>query len=79
MTDLTEARSAAARIGYPVAIKVSSSMITHKSDVGGVAFAADERQLDDGFTKMLADVAIAYPTPGLTGCSSSRSWTTGSR
>ena len=56
-TDLTEARSIAARIGYPVAIKVSSTTITHKSDVGGVRFASDERQLDDGYTTMLADVA----------------------
>ncbi len=56
-TDLTAARSIAARIGYPVALKVSSTSITHKSDVGGVRFASDERQLADGYTTMLADVA----------------------
>ena len=60
-TDLMEARSAATRIGYPVALKISSPAITHKSDVGGVTFAANERQLDDGYVKMLADVAAALP------------------
>lgn len=32
-----EAVQAASRIGYPIALKVVSSQITHKSDVGGVA------------------------------------------
>ena len=66
-TDLPEAHSAAARIGYPVVLKVSSSRITHKSDVGGVAFVANERQLDEGFKKMLADVATALPDVTLDG------------
>jgi len=32
-----EAMAAARRIGYPVALKLSSDIITHKSEVGGVA------------------------------------------
>jgi len=32
----TEAAAAAAKIGFPVAVKLDSSTITHKSDVGGV-------------------------------------------
>jgi acetyl coenzyme A synthetase (ADP forming)-like protein len=32
-----EAATAAAKIGFPVAVKLDSSTITHKSDVGGVA------------------------------------------
>jgi acetyl coenzyme A synthetase (ADP forming)-like protein len=32
----TEAAAAATRIGFPVAVKLDSSTITHKSDVGGV-------------------------------------------
>jgi acyl-CoA synthetase (NDP forming) len=40
-TELTrsaeEAAAAAERIGFPVALKVESTQITHKSDVGGVA------------------------------------------
>jgi len=35
--DASEAGHAAARIGFPVALKILSREITHKSDVGGVA------------------------------------------
>ncbi len=35
--DIFEAESAAENIGYPVVIKVESSAIVHKSDIGGVA------------------------------------------
>lgn len=35
--DVDEAVEAAARIGYPVALKILSPQILHKSDVGGVA------------------------------------------
>jgi acyl-CoA synthetase (NDP forming) len=59
--DLGHASSVAARIGYPVVLKVSSSMIGHKSDVGGVAFAADESQLEAAYARILADVASARP------------------
>ena len=32
-----EAVAAAERMGFPVALKIESAEITHKSDVGGVA------------------------------------------
>ncbi|MFN2177548.1 MAG: acetate--CoA ligase family protein, partial [Anaerolineales bacterium] len=35
-TSATEARAAAEIIGYPVAIKIISDQISHKSDIGGV-------------------------------------------
>jgi acetyltransferase len=35
--DAAEAAAAAARIGFPVAVKILSRQISHKSDVGGVA------------------------------------------
>ena len=35
--DAAEAAAAALRIGFPVAVKILSRQITHKSDVGGVA------------------------------------------
>ena len=35
--DAAEASAAAARIGFPVAVKILSRQISHKSDVGGVA------------------------------------------
>jgi acetyl coenzyme A synthetase (ADP forming)-like protein len=37
----TEAAGGAAKIGFPVAVKLDSSTITHKSDVGGVVLSLD--------------------------------------
>jgi acetyl coenzyme A synthetase (ADP forming)-like protein len=37
----TEAVAAASRIGFPVAVKLVSSTVTHKSDVGGVVLGVD--------------------------------------
>jgi acetyl coenzyme A synthetase (ADP forming)-like protein len=37
----TEAAAAAVKVGFPVAVKLDSSTITHKSDVGGVALGLD--------------------------------------
>lgn len=39
-----EAATAAGRFGYPVALKIVSSQITHKSDVGGVALNIQSEQ-----------------------------------
>jgi acetyl coenzyme A synthetase (ADP forming)-like protein len=39
----TEAAAAAAKIGFPVAVKLDSSTITHKSDVGGVVLGISSR------------------------------------
>ena len=38
-----EAAAAAERMGFPVALKIESAEITHKSDVGGVALKLSER------------------------------------
>ena len=42
--DAAEAAAAATRIGFPVAVKILSREITHKSDVGGVALDLDSEQ-----------------------------------
>ena len=42
--DAAEAAAAAARIGFPVAVKILSRQITHKSDVGGVALDLGSEQ-----------------------------------
>lgn len=48
-----EARAAAATIGYPVALKVQSTALSHKSDAGGVALGIeDESALQRAFKKM---------------------------
>ncbi len=39
--DSAEARAAAAELGYPLAAKIVSPMILHKSDVGGVVVGID--------------------------------------
>lgn len=43
-TNLTEATLLAEKIGYPLAIKVTSKVITHKSDVGGVKVGIKNKQ-----------------------------------
>ena len=48
---LEEAESSAARIGYPVVVKVVSPNIVHKSDSGGVAVGIDnDRALKETFS-----------------------------
>jgi acetyltransferase len=63
-----EARAAAAALGSPVALKVISPDISHKTDVGGVRL--DLRTPDEvagAFTAMLARVAAARPGAALHG------------
>ncbi|MDH5227008.1 MAG: acetate--CoA ligase family protein, partial [Gammaproteobacteria bacterium] len=57
-----EAVRIADEIGYPVALKILSPDIAHKTDVGGVRLGrADARSVRDGFENMLRDVAVARP------------------
>ncbi|MGE3780685.1 MAG: acetate--CoA ligase family protein [Pirellulaceae bacterium] len=52
-TTLPEAIAAAEAIGYPVALKVQSAALPHKSDVGGVALGiADNKSLRRAFETM---------------------------
>lgn len=66
--DAAEAVRAAARIGYPVALKILSPDIAHKSDVGGVALdLADETALEHAAAAMLARVRKLLPQACLAG------------
>ena len=57
--DLEQALAAAARLGYPVALKIASAHIIHKSDVGGVALDLDsEQELRAAAAKMLQRAAL---------------------
>jgi acetate---CoA ligase (ADP-forming) len=48
-----EAASVAAQLGFPVAIKLNSSTITHKSDVGGVILnIKSEREAEDAYNEI---------------------------
>ena len=59
---------AARAIGGPVAIKISSSDITHKSDAGGVALNVDPANAEQAALDMLQRVAVAEPEARIDGC-----------
>lgn len=57
-----EAASAAESIGYPVALKIESPGVTHKSDVGGVALKlADAAVVRAAYGRMLDEVGRLAP------------------
>ncbi len=65
--NVEEAANRASAIGYPVVIKISSSHITHKSDIGGVVTdIASESKLREAYTTMMNRVKAAYPNVEVT-------------
>ena len=66
--NVDEACRLADGIGYPVALKIHSADIAHKSDVGGVALGvADADELRDAYAAMLATVASRAPEAAIEG------------
>ncbi|NLI13443.1 MAG: acetate--CoA ligase family protein [Peptococcaceae bacterium] len=66
--DLAEATALAARIGYPVTMKILSEDIIHKSDVGGVRLnIRNARELEEAFTAMHTEIAKKQPGARLDG------------
>ncbi len=62
VTNLADAKAAARRIGYPVALKAQAAALAHKSDAGGVVLRLDDdAALATGWEKLNADVAAARP------------------
>jgi acetyltransferase len=60
--DAAEAAHAATRIGFPVAVKVLSRDIIHKTDVGGVALElGTEQAVRDAATLMVDKICTAAP------------------
>ncbi len=59
--DLGDAREAAAALGYPVVLKVSSPDVVHKAAVGGVAVVAEPSALASAYDGLLARVRRAAP------------------
>lgn len=60
--DAEEARAAAESIGYPVAMKVISEHISHKSDVGGVQLnLRNDAAVVEAFGDMTERIHRAYP------------------
>jgi acetyltransferase len=61
-TSVDEAAQAAARIGGPVALKVQSADITHKTDAGGIALGiVGETAVREAHERVLGSAKRAYP------------------
>jgi acyl-CoA synthetase (NDP forming) len=67
-TDVEAAVAAADELGYPVAMKIVSADITHKSDVGGVRLnLRTPQEVRQAHSEMLTSVADALPTARISG------------
>lgn len=62
-----EARDAADLIGYPVVLKVQSSRITHRSDVGGVSLGVGPEVIEETYERLLERVEAAVPRAPIEG------------
>ena len=59
---LEEAKAVAGKIGYPVALKIQSTELSHKSDMGGVILGlSDEAQLELGWARLDGNVQANAP------------------
>ncbi len=57
-----EAAKLAAKLGFPVVLKVLSSAVSHKSEVGGVMLGlGSEREVRDGFERIRRNLAERAP------------------
>ncbi len=66
--NLEEAAALAADIGYPVALKVDSTDIPHKSEAGGVALGiASEAELRRAYDEIIASAAAHAPDAEIAG------------
>lgn len=67
-TSATEAAALAAKMNFPVALKIVSPDITHKSDIGGVLLGVNDRDsVFSGYTKIVANAHSARPEARLEG------------
>ncbi len=67
-TDRQQAVAAANQIGYPVAMKISSSDVAHKSDVGGVSLnVRNATEVREQFDEILRSVREARPAARIQG------------
>jgi acyl-CoA synthetase (NDP forming) len=63
-----EAAAAAERMGFPVALKIESAAITHKSDVGGVALRlSNASEVRAAFTRIQSEVKSRAPRAKIDG------------
>jgi len=68
VSTVEEAREAAPRIGYPLAMKIVSADIVHKSDIGGVKLDLNSAQeVADAFELMMLRIGRQAPEASLEG------------
>ncbi len=66
--DAAEAAAAAVRIGFPVAVKILSRQITHKTDVGGVALdLVSEQAVAEAVRTMTGKALVKAPKARIDG------------
>ena len=69
-TSKQEAIAISKKLGYPVALKIVSPEITHKSDVGGVKLGLKtSRQVETAYEEILSAVKQKYPHAVIDGVS----------
>jgi acyl-CoA synthetase (NDP forming) len=66
-TSALEAKAVAEEFGGPVAMKVASSALAHKSDIGGVHLGVDADQVTGAFDDLKNRLAVALPEATLDG------------
>ncbi len=67
-TSADEAAEAAHQVGFPVALKLASPDILHKSDIGGVLLGIqDETAVREGFQRIIERARAAHPEARLRG------------
>ena len=76
--DADEAAEAAARIGFPVAVKISSQDILHKTEVGGIRLGlCSEQEVRDATREIMASARKHMPDARIAGVSVQEMLTTG--
>ncbi len=66
--DVREAMERAHEVGFPIAVKIASPDILHRSDVGGVMLGIDGRsELENAIARIAANVAAAAPQARIAG------------
>lgn len=69
-TSKQEAMAISKKLGYPVALKIVSPEITHKSDVGGVKLGLKtSKQVETAYEEILSAVKQKYPKAVIDGVS----------
>ncbi|MCR9138627.1 MAG: bifunctional acetate--CoA ligase family protein/GNAT family N-acetyltransferase [Alphaproteobacteria bacterium] len=63
-----DAKAAASDLGYPVAVKINSPQISHKSDVGGVRLnVVDDDDMDAAWAEVTGNARAAMPDAKIAG------------